>query len=145
MTAKQSHRFWVKTATAPLFLQMACETCTHDTVQGHTEVSEPSKLALVDVTEFQHSRLVKRQAFRCAKLALHIANVYTCSKWILIRIYYTYHQASRCWCSSINPRQMWHPRSQQKTKLHRAKKYLGLIHTSSFPARAHFPCFSEMA
>ena len=39
-----SHRVWVKTATAPLFLQMACETCTQDTVQWHTEMSELSKL-----------------------------------------------------------------------------------------------------
>lgn len=36
-------------------------------------------------------------------------------------------------------------RSLQNTNLHRAKKCLGLIHTSSFLAKVHFPCFSEMA
>lgn len=142
-----SHRFWVKTATAPLFFQMARETCTQDTVQWHTEMSELSRLW----SDWCDSLLAKpyilnRQAFRYAQLALHIA-IYkrACGKQILIGLYYTYHQATRCWFSSINHGQMWHPRSLQNTKLHRAKKCLGLIHTSSFLARVHFPCFSEMA
>lgn len=139
-----SHRFWVKTAAAPLVLQMACELYTY-TVQWCTQMSGLSK-----VWSGCCESLLAKPNKEKTSLPICTASTVHChscialgGQWILIRIYCI--KATKCWCCSINPGHTWYPRSQQNTKLHRVTKGLGLIHTFSFLARVHFPCFSEMA
>lgn len=89
-----SHRFSVKTATAPLVFQMACEMCTRQCSDAHRCLS-CLRSGLVAVTASWQSHTRKRQHFWYAQLALCTATrALVCG-------------ASECWSGCI----AWRPPS----------------------------------